>query len=148
MKMISRRDVWVALVTAACTVGGLAVANELPLLGPAVFERSSIAAKPTAVGSMRSFFTMRTATLEQLEVHETTLNPGKSPHPPHKHPNEEMLVIRQGTIEALVNGEWKRVGPGSVVFNASNKLHGLRNVGTEPAVYTVINFKTEKTPAE
>lgn len=146
--MISRRDVWVALVTAACTVGGLAVANELPLLGPAVFERSSIAAKPTAVGSMRSFFTMRTATLEQLEVHETTLNPGKSPHPPHKHPNEEMLVIRQGTIEALVNGEWKRVGPGSVVFNASNKLHGLRNVGTEPAVYTVINFKTEKTPAE
>jgi quercetin dioxygenase-like cupin family protein len=148
MKMISRRDVWVALVTAACTVGGLAVANELPLLGPAVFERSSIAAKPTEVGSMRSFFTMRTATLEQLEVHETTLNPGKSPHPPHKHPNEEMLVIRQGTIEALVNGEWKRVGPGSVVFNASNKLHGLRNVGTEPAVYTVINFKTEKTPAE
>lgn len=146
--MISRRDVWVALVTAACTVGGLAVANELPLLGPAVFERSSIAAKPTEVGSMRSFFTMRTATLEQLEVHETTLNPGKSPHPPHKHPNEEMLVIRQGTIEALVNGEWKRVGPGSVVFNASNKLHGLRNVGTEPAVYTVINFKTEKTPAE
>jgi quercetin dioxygenase-like cupin family protein len=91
---------------------------------------------------------MRTATLDQLEVHETTLNPGKSPHAPHKHPNEEMLVIRQGTVEALVNGEWKRVGPGSVIFNASNKLHGLRNVGTEPAVYTVINFKTEKTPAE
>jgi len=146
--MISRRDVWVVLVTAACTVGGLAAANELPLLGPAAFERNSISAKQTQVGSVRSFFTMRTATLDQLEVHETTLNPGKSPHPPHKHPNEEMLVIREGTLEALVNGEWKRVGPGSIVFNASNKLHGLRNVGSEPAVYTVINFKTEKTPAE
>lgn len=146
--MISRRDIWVALVTAACTVGGLAVANQLPLLGPAAFERNSISAKQTAVGSVRSFFTMRTATLEQLEVHETTLNPGKMPHPPHKHPNEEMLVIRQGTVEALVKGEWKRIGPGSVIFNASNQLHGLRNVGTEPAVYTVINFKTEKTPAE
>jgi quercetin dioxygenase-like cupin family protein len=146
--MITRRDLAVALIAVASTVGGFALANELPLLGPAAFERDSISAKQTAVGSVRSFFTMRTATLDQLEVHETTLNPGKSPHPPHKHPNEEMLVIRHGTVEALVNGEWKRVGPGSVVFNASNKLHGLRNVGTEPAVYTVINFKTEKTPAE
>ena len=97
---------------------------------------------------MRSFFKVRTPTLEQLEVHVTTLNPGKSPHPPHRHPNEEMLIIRQGTVEALINGEWKRVGPGSVIFFASNQLHGLRNVGTEPAVYHVINFKTAATPAE
>lgn len=146
--MITRRDVAVALIAAACTACGFAAAIELPLLGPAVFERSSIEAKPTAVGEVRSFFTMRTATLDQLEVHETTLNPGKMPHPPHKHPNEEMLVIRQGTVEALVKGEWKRVGPGSVIFNASNQLHGLKNVGSQPAVYTVINFKTAKTPAE
>lgn len=146
--MLRRRDVIVALITVACTVGGLALADELPLLGPAVFDRESIPAKATSVGSVRSFFTMRTATLEQLEVHETTLNPGKMPHPPHKHPNEEMLVIRQGTVEALVKGEWKRIGVGSVIFNASNQLHGLRNVGSEPAIYTVINFKTGKTPAE
>lgn len=146
--MLTRRDVAVVLISVACTVGGLAIADELPMLGPAVFDRSSIPAKATAVGEVRSFFTMRTPTLEQLEVHETTLNPGKMPHPPHKHPNEEMLVIRQGTLEALVKGEWKRVGPGSVIFNASNQLHGLRNVGSEPAIYTVINFKTDKTPAQ
>jgi len=146
--MITRRDVAIAVVAVACTAGGFALSGELPMLGPAVFERNSITAKATPVGEVRSFFTMRTATLDQLEVHETMLNPGKSPHAPHKHPNEEMLVIRQGTVEALVKGEWKRVGPGSVVFNASNQLHGLRNVGTEPAVYTVINFKTGKTPAE
>ena len=138
----------VALIAVACTAGGFAAADDLPFLGPAAFERGSIAAKATAVGEVRPFFTMKTATLDQLEVHETTLNPGKMPHPPHKHPNEEMLVIRQGTVEALVKGEWKRVGPGSVIFNASNQLHGLKNVGSEPAVYTVINFKTAKTPAE
>jgi quercetin dioxygenase-like cupin family protein len=43
-------------------------------------------------------------------------------------------------VEVLVNGEWKRVGPGSVVFNASNVLHGLRNVGDVPAVYHVISW--------
>src|SRR3569833_1078451 len=146
--MITRRDVMVALIAVACTAGGLAATKELPFLGPAVFERGSIAAKATAVGEVRSFFTMKTATLDQLEVHETTLNPGKSPHAPHKHPIEEMLVIRQGTVEALVKGEWKRVGPGSVVFNASNQLHVLKIVGSEPAIYTVIIFKTAKTPAE
>lgn len=146
--MLTRRDLTVAIATVAFTVAGFAVAEELPMIGSSVFEWNSITAKSTEVGSVRSFFKVRTPTLEQLEVHVTTLNPGKSPHPPHRHPNEEMLIIRQGTVEALVNGDWKRVGPGSVIFFASNQLHGLRNVGTEPAIYHVINFKTTATPAE
>ena len=81
-----------------------------------------------------------------MELHVTTLNPGQEPHPPHRHPNEEMVIIREGTVEVLVNGDWKRLGPGSVLFNASNQLHGLRNVGTIPAVYHVINWKTAATP--
>jgi hypothetical protein len=31
-----------------------------------------------------------------------------------------------------------------VVFNASNSLHGFRNVGTVPAVYHVINWSPNK----
>ena len=80
--MITRRDVMVALMAAACTAGGFAVADELPMLGSAVFDWNSVTAKPTEVGAVRSFFKVRTPTLEQLEVHVTTLNPGKSPHPP------------------------------------------------------------------
>lgn len=146
--MITRRDLMVALVAVACTAGGFAIAEELPMIGSSVFDWNAVAAKPTEVGSVRSFFKVRTPTLEQLEVHVTTLNPGKAPHPPHRHPNEEMLIIREGTVEALINGDWKRVGPGSVIFFASNQLHGLRNVGTVPAVYHVINFKTAATPTE
>jgi quercetin dioxygenase-like cupin family protein len=73
-------------------------------------------------------------------MHVTTLKPGIASHEPHRHPNEEIVVIREGTVEVLIDGTWKRVGPGSVVFNASNSLHGLRNVGTTPAVYHVINW--------
>lgn len=146
--MLTRRDLAVAFVAVGCTCAGFAIADQLPLLGSTAFDRNAIPAEPTAAGSVRSFFTARTATVERLEVHETTLNPGKSPHPPHRHPNEEMILIEKGTLEALVNGEWKRVGPGSVVFFASNQLHGLRNPGAEPAVYHVVNWKTEETPAE
>lgn len=80
-------------------------------------------------------------------MHITTLNPGMSPHPPHKHPNEELIILRQGTVETLSNGTWVRVGPGSIIFNGSNQLHGFKNVGTEPAIYHVVNFKTAATPS-
>jgi quercetin dioxygenase-like cupin family protein len=148
LEMFTRRNLVVALVAVACTAAGFAIAEELPMMGSSVFDWNTVTAKPTEVGSVRSFFKVRTPTLEQLEVHVTTLNPGKSPHPPHRHPNEEMIIVRQGTVEALVNGEWKRVGPGSVIFFASNQLHGLRNVGTGPAVYHVINWKTAATPVD
>ena len=144
--MITRRDILVALITAAVTAGAFALADQSPVMGSAVFDWNSIPAKPTTVGSVRSFFKVRTATLDELEMHVTTLEPGKSPHPPHRHPNEELIIIRQGTLESLSNGEWKRVGPGSVIFNASNQLHGLRNVGTDEAIYHVINWKSAATP--
>ena len=80
------------------------------------------------------------ATLDELEMHVTTLNPGQTSHAPHKHPNEELVIVREGTVEVLVQGEWKRLGPGSGIFNASNELHGLRNVGTTPTTYHVVNW--------
>lgn len=144
--MITRRDILVALIAAAFTAGAFALADQTPVMGSAVFDWNSIPVKPTEVGSVRSFFKARTATLDELEMHVTTLEPGKSPHPPHRHPNEELIIIRQGTLETLSNGEWKRVGPGSVIFNASNQLHGLRNVGTDEAIYHVINWKSAATP--
>jgi len=146
--MITGRDLPVALTAAAITAGALALADRAPVMGSAVFDWNSVPAKPTEVGSVRSFFKARTATLDELEIHVTTLDPGKAPHPPHKHPNEELIIVKQGTVEVLVNGEWKRAGPGSVIFNASNQLHGLRNVGADQAVYHVINWKSSLTPRE
>jgi XRE family transcriptional regulator, regulator of sulfur utilization len=144
--MITRRDMFVALIAIAGTAGAFAIADQTPVMGSAVFDWNAIAAKPTDVGSVRSFFKARTATLDELEMHVTTLDPGKMSHPPHRHPNEELVIIKQGTVEALINGEWKRVGPGSVIFNASNQLHGLRNVGNDPAIYHVVNWKSCTTP--
>lgn len=144
--MITRRDILVAMIGAALTAGAFALADQTPVMGSAVFDWNSIPAKPTDVGSVRSFFKARTATLDELEMHVTTLEPGKSPHPPHRHPNEELIIIRQGTVETLSNGVWRRAGPGSVIFNASNQLHGLRNVGTDEAIYHVINWKSAATP--
>jgi len=141
--MITRRDLTIAFIVLCATWGTVGLASpSATVLGSSVFEWNSIPAKPTAVGAVRSFFRSPTATLDELEVHVTTLNPGEASHPPHKHPNEELVIVKEGTVEALVNGEWKRVGAGSVIFNASNQLHGLKNVGTGPATYHVVNWSS------
>ena len=144
--MITRRNLIAALPALAMLDGALAAAGE-PVMESRVFDWNSIPAKATKYGSVRSFFSSPTPPLENLELHVTTLNPGQSPHPPHHHPNEELIIIRQGTVETLSNGKWQRVGPGSVIFNASNQLHGLKNVGPDEAIYHVINWKSSATPS-
>lgn len=145
---ITRRDMAVALgaISATCAIG--AVAQTAPAkLGPAVFDWAKMEARPTDVGAIRSLVRQPTATLDELEMHVTTLNPGLASHPPHTHPNEELVIVREGVVEVLNGGSWKRLGPGSVIFNASNSPHALRNVGDTPATYHVINWKTAATPA-
>ena len=140
--IIKRRDFVVTITTLLITLGAVRLTAQNPVMQSMAFDWNSIAVKQTDVGSVRQFFRNPTITLDELECHVTTLNPGLSSHPPHKHANEELVIIREGNVEVLSNGEWKKVGPGSVVFNASNQLHALKNIGTTPAVYHVINWKS------
>ncbi len=141
--MITSRDVVVALVAAAVALGTAAVAQQpTPVMTSTVFDWNTIPVKQTEVGSSRQVVRAPTATLDELEMHITTLNPGQTSHAPHKHPNEELIIIREGTVETLSHGEWKRLGPGSIIFNASNELHGIKNVGTTPATYHVVNWSS------
>lgn len=139
--MISRRDILVGVVAAGLTLGVVSLAQtRKPLMRSSVFEWSGIEVKQTKTGASRDFFKSPTATLDQLESHVTTLNVGEAPHPPHQHPEEELIIVKEGTIEAMQNGATKRAGPGSMIFEASNELHGLRNVGQTPATYYVIKW--------
>ncbi len=111
-----------------------------PVLGSTAVSWEEIQARPGK--SMKQVFQSPTATLDELELHVTQLPPGRSAHPPHKHPDEELIIIREGTVEAMVNGTLRRLGPGSVIFQAANQLHSIRNVGEVPAVYHVIKWNS------
>ena len=141
-QQITRRDITVCLIASAITVCGALAFQQKTIIGSSVYDWNTITPRKTEVGEVRSFLRGPTATLDELEVHVTTLNPGQASHPPHQHSNEELVIIKEGTVECLVNGEWKRVGVGSVFFNASNQLHGLRNVDAGPATYHVINWSS------
>jgi XRE family transcriptional regulator, regulator of sulfur utilization len=139
--VISRRDITVALVSIGFTLGATAFA-EVGLMSSRAVDWNAVQVSQDGSKSVRHFFKAPTATLSELEVHVTTLPAGEMSHAPHKHPNEELVIVKEGTVEVLVDGQLQRVGPGSVIFNASNQMHSLRNVGNSAATYHVINWKS------
>jgi len=140
--MITRRDLLVAAISIFTAASVLAVAQSAGkmVLHSSVFNWAELKVTPTKTGERRSVFDAATPLLEQFECHITTLNPGESPHPPHRHPEEELMVIREGSLEALQNDKTNRVEAGGIIFEASNELHGLRNIGTNRATYYVFKW--------
>ena len=105
-----------------------------------VYEWSTADTKPNDWGAVRQVMRTATPTLDELEIHISTLAPGKSPHAPHQHEHEELLIVKDGTLETFQSGATRRVGPGGIIFQASNELHNVTNVGTSPATYFVIGW--------
>ena len=106
-------------------LGGVAVGRQTPPSPPGLLQKSALftweshTVRPTERGAVRSVFRAPTLTLDELEYHITTLNPGQSPHAPHTHFNEEVIIVKEGAVEAYVNGEWKPASTGSLMFFAS-----------------------------
>ena len=140
--MITRRDLTVAAVSIFIAVAGIALAQSTgkPVMHSCVFNWADLKAVPTKQGERRSVCDAPTPTLAEFECHITTLNPGESPHPPHRHADEELMVVKEGTLAALQGDQTNIVTAGGIIFEASNELHGLRNVGTNRAVYFVFKF--------
>ena len=142
---MTRRNALAGLAALPAALNALAAGgSDEKVMGPTVFHWEDMTAKKSATGEVRSLCKSPTATLDELEMHVSTLNPGLESHPPHRHVNEELIILREGECETLSGGKWVKVTPGSVVFNASNSLHGFRNVGKTPATYHVINWSPNK----
>jgi len=138
--MTTRRQLALALVAALTLTGlpALSQSTNQPALNSTALEWNSQTVKPNATGSSRKFFEGTTPTLDVLECHASTLNPGATNHVILERPDDEVIIVKEGTIEAYVKDQWVRVGPGSVIYNAPNVPQAMRNVGDGPATYHVI----------
>jgi quercetin dioxygenase-like cupin family protein len=151
MKNLNRRDLCVAL-SAFAAMGSVsaAEAQTLPPPGTKVLSDSEafvygkLPVNHSKNGGESRHVTQGVLpTGEYVEMHETTLPPGQMPHPPHRHRHSEFMMIRVGTVEFDNDGVKETVGPGGVIFAASDKKHGLKNVGTVAAQYFVIAIGRE-----
>jgi quercetin dioxygenase-like cupin family protein len=151
MDSMNRREMFGALAAfAALGVVGMdaeaQAAGGEDLSKSRVFRFSEMVEKKSANGGWsRAVVKGTLPTGEFVECHETMLPPGQMPHPPHKHPNSEFILIRQGKLQHLGEDvtDTRPIVPGDVVFNGSNRLHGLKNIGTTDALYFVVSVSKQ-----
>jgi quercetin dioxygenase-like cupin family protein len=130
-----------AIVLASAAMGSFATLTaQKQVLHSTVFDWTTADTKPNDWGAVRQVVRERTPTLDELEIHISTLKPGQSPHAPHQHQHEELLILKEGTLETFQSGQTRRVGPGGIIFQASNEMHNVTNVGQAPATYYVIGW--------
>ena len=130
-------------VAAASSIGTLAAQKRVQKSTVYPWDASG---KANEWGAVRQVMQAPTPTLDELEIHVSTLAPGKSPHAPHQHQHEELLIVKDGTLETSQNGVRREVGAGGIIFQASNELHNVTNIGTFPATYYVIGWTVPGAP--
>ena len=92
------------------------------------------------VGKIGLYLAGNTSKSDKFVTGRLVLNPGETPHPPHTHPEEEIMVIEQGTGEISVGGKITKIAPGTVMYTAPEVPHGIVNTGKEPIVFTFIKW--------
>jgi quercetin dioxygenase-like cupin family protein len=86
-------------------------------------------------GDLRIYYDGPTDQLKAMTAGSLRLNAGASPHPPHEHPEEEFMVVTEGTGEFTVEGKVTKAAPGTMMYCAANKSHGIVNTGKTPLLF-------------
>jgi len=138
---ISRRDLNFLLPALAAASAAAQQPAPVETMTSQAYPSDKIPNKGDENKKSREFFLLATHAGFKVEMHETDLGPGIEAHPPHQHEHEEIMVVTAGSLEANMDGNKQTVPAGSVLVFGSNKPHNVRNPGTVPAKYYVIELR-------
>lgn len=132
--MAKRRDMlqWAAGGAAAFPFLALGGGEKLP---DGVRDSAEGKLQREPFGDLTVYYDGPTDQLKAMTAGSLRLKPGMSPHTPHEHPEEEIMVITEGTGEISVRGKITQVGPGSMMYCAANQSHGIVNTGKTPLLF-------------
>jgi len=114
-----------------------------------VYAWDELEVKTGKTATKRPVFNGSSKAFEYLQVHVSTVEPGTAVHAAHSHDDrEELIIIKEGTVEQTINGESKILSPGSVTLILPGDSHGIRNAGDTPATYFIIRWRTREPGGE
>ena len=133
-------------------------ANEVGPISPLIRRLDTpLAEEPGKRWRPYPLFRGSTPALEFMQCHAAVLSPGHSPHPPHAHDDEELLIILHGEAELLIADrpeyESARAVPvkaGDFAFYPSHQHHTIRNAANSPVSYLMFRWRRARpvTPPE
>jgi mannose-6-phosphate isomerase-like protein (cupin superfamily) len=91
-------------------------------------------------GQVGIYFDGHTAGTRNFVTGIFHLKANTEPHPIHKHPEEEILIVAKGKGEITCDGKITKVGPGSVMFTAPEAPHSIRNTSDEVLTFYFVKW--------
>jgi mannose-6-phosphate isomerase-like protein (cupin superfamily) len=89
-----------------------------------------------------------TRAVASMSCHASVLSGGHSPHPPHAHDDEELLIVLDGEAELLVanrpdyeGAKAVHVSTGDFAYYPAQQHHTLRNPGGSPVSYLMFRWR-------
>jgi gentisate 1,2-dioxygenase len=124
------------MLQAAALLGPFALnAGAAPTIPDSILSPAQAKHSVGNYGESWIYFQGSTGQLSSLVSGCYHLKPGMAPHPPHSHPDEELMVITEGTGELTMEGKPAQVAPGSMMYCAAERMHGLLNTGKTPLTF-------------
>ena len=146
MNLFPRLATFGAVLGAVTALAANSTNPAAPKLGSMIFDWGKPELAPTQTGARAIVFDAPTATLDRFHGHITRLNPGENTGPLHRHPQEELVIVKEGTLEVNIDGRKQTAGPGAMIFFAANENENMTNIGQSPATYYVLQWFTPLTP--
>jgi mannose-6-phosphate isomerase-like protein (cupin superfamily) len=135
--MAKRRDL---LRLAGCAPAFLFPATAATLPNATLDEKKAKLTREP-FGDLRIYFEGATAQVKSMTAGSLLLKAGMTPHPPHEHPEEEFMVVTEGTGEISLDGKVTLAGPGSIMYCGAGRLHGITNTGKTPLLFYFFKWK-------
>lgn len=104
-------------------------------------------AKVEKVGNVerRKILNGSTLDLANLQIHTSTLLPGDINHPPKaSNEAEELIIIKEGSVQATVEDSTKILGPGGLILLMTGDKQSMKNISDKPATYYVLAYKPKE----
>ena len=135
--MMKHTIVGVLLLTAASLMG-----QKNDSLLSTIYHWDKLEQKKEDTRIRRQVLQGKTFALSNFEIHASTLEPGKAPHPPHVHDDyEELIIVKEGQAKITIAEQTKILGPGSIAFAMPGDEHGIENAGNSEATYFILKYK-------
>ena len=97
-------------------------------------------------GTFVEYFAGETAGVRDLLSGTATISPGLEIHPPHRHAEEEFLMVLEGEGEWTVGEEVFGAKKGDMLYAAAWDSHGIKNTGDEPLTFVFWKWDSKGLP--
>lgn len=147
---MNRNALSLLFVLGATACGPTSTSDNANIAEPsAIISEADVTADVANWGSFLPYFTDDSHGLSPVLVGVAKIDAGQEIHPPHRHADEEYLMVTKGRGTWSLNGVQSPANAGDILFARAWDYHGIRAADDSPLEFVVFKYSaTGNTPAD